>query len=266
MATAYTPEYFWDVVSAHLARRDDFWHIVNGPKREVWFVAECIAALSRASVDHLRTGHRVYGEESYSSLVKNFGGDINSLANDDRRKLPDITIATDYASKLLAIHEAKLCDDFEPANLDADEGHLQYQLDMARPCASSGSGDWRDLDRASPQPGGAGVHTAVNPLRFFEHVSDHAQRVIDFGIYEWCFAERIRPVPGLQNVKPLGGMFNGQASLGIGLIQPRDKTILCNLFRDASRPFQRDGEGAGFFNCGEGESRASSTSGRKAST
>ena len=73
-STSFTPDYFWDVVSTYFSRRDDLWHIVNGPKREVWFVAESIAALSRSSVNHLATGHRVYGEESYSSLAKNFGG------------------------------------------------------------------------------------------------------------------------------------------------------------------------------------------------
>ncbi len=221
MSAAFTPDYFWNVVSSHLSRRDDFWHIVNGPKREVWFVAEAIAALSRASAGHLKTGHRVYGEESYLSLVKKFDGDIVSLIEDDRRKLPDITVATDYASRLLAVLEAKLCDDFEPANLDAAPGNLQYQLDMAR--------------RALPAVPVIGViftvhhlsravsnsHTAVDPTRFYTHISDHAQKVMDFKSYEWCHPDRVRPVPGLQSIQQLGGMFNGRSSLGIGLVQPR---------------------------------------------
>jgi hypothetical protein len=226
MSTPFTPDYFWDVVSSHLSHRDDFWHIVNGPKREVWFVAESIAALSRASTGHLKTGHRVYGEQSYSSLVKDFGGDIGSLDEDDHRKLPDITVATDYASRLLAVLEAKLCDDFEPANLDGAKGNLQYQLDMAR--------------RVFPAVPVIGViftvhhlcravsdkHSAVEPIRFFNHVSDHAEKVMNFATYEWCHPDRIRPVPCLQKIKPLGGMFNGQASLGIGLLQPRGQKYI----------------------------------------
>lgn len=226
MSAPFTPDHFWNVVSSHLSHRDDFWHIVNGPKREVWFVAESIAALSRASTGHLKTGHRVYGEESYASLAGQFGGDSSTLDDEDRRKLPDITVASDYASRLLAILEAKLCDDFRPGNLDAANGNLQYQLNMARrvfPAVPVIGVIFtvHHLCRAV-----SGKHTAVEPDRFFAHVADHAEKVMDFVGYEWCHSGRIRPVPGLQKIKPLGGMFNGQASLGIGLVQPRGQEYL----------------------------------------
>ena len=226
MSAPFTPDYFWDVVSAHLSPRYDFWHIVNGPKREVWFVAESIAALSRASTGDLKTGHRVYGEESYSSLAGKFGGDASSLDDEDRRKLPDITVATDHASLLLAILEAKLCDDFEPGNLDAAKGNLQYQLNMARRVFPNVPVFGvifavHHLCRAV-----SGNHTAVDPVQFFQQVSDHAEKVMDFATYEWCHSGRVRPVLGLQGIAPLGGMFKGQASLGIGLIQPRGQKYL----------------------------------------
>ena len=221
MANDFTPTYFFDVVSTHLSRRDDFWHIVNGPKREVWFVAESIAALSRASAKDLKTGHRVYGEEKYSSLIKMFRGTKNVTTRGDLTKIPDITIASSYASRLLAIVEAKLCDDFDPKELDAQKGHLQYQLDMARrvfPRAKVLGVIFavHHLERAVTKK-----HVAVNPLKFYEHIKQSAEQQIDFKAYKWCFPEGIRPVPQLQNVPPLGGMFNGQASLGIGLIQPK---------------------------------------------
>lgn len=222
MSSTVTPDYFFNVVNAHLAGRNDFWHIVNGPRREVWFVTESIAALSRASTGHLDTGHRVYGEESYGSLCDNFGGDRTKAAAPDLQKLPDITISFDYATKLDTIFEAKLVDVPIPTNLDASDGNLQYQMDMAQ--------------RVFPTVSVLGVIFVVHHLSrhssisvdpsngWYEHVAEQIEAAIDFYRYEWSFPEKVRPVQGLQRVKSLGGMFNGEASLGIALIQPVGQT------------------------------------------
>ena len=75
-----------DVVVKSLEKNHE--HVVNiaaGPKREDWFNAECIVALSHAS---RLSKFIVYGEQAYRTALKNAGWTRREI--DDPEKRPDI--------------------------------------------------------------------------------------------------------------------------------------------------------------------------------
>jgi len=103
MARMITPQFLFETINYHLYARHDLWHVVNGPKREVWFNAEVIAALSRGGPTTLSAGFRVYGEESYFTLAKIIKEEeleiITTVSSEDK-KIPDITVLEGCYEKL----------------------------------------------------------------------------------------------------------------------------------------------------------------------
>jgi len=241
MASQVTAAYMFKTLCEHLGKRDDLWHVVNGPKRETWFNAETIAALSRIGPGSLAKGFRVFGEESYSEMYK-MCKDYNipcsqSLAGgcDEDRRMPDVSILEGPCSDTpsLTITENKL---ISPGSTVSDDdvvigNDVDSQLKtLGRTKKCDGLLD--QLDRAShliPSAQVYGLIFAVHRLGQCEQASPGAffgaltQRVpAVFAATAWrLWDDKVKPVAPLQNIPALGGMFNGQASLGIGILIAR---------------------------------------------
>ena len=95
-------------ISDHLGKRDDFYYIVSGPKREVWFNAEIISVLNRRQPDSFADGLVYFGEQSYKKLLKMQGS--NAPKNNELNRIPDITGYSFDENTLKIIIEAKLID------------------------------------------------------------------------------------------------------------------------------------------------------------
>jgi hypothetical protein len=247
MASEVSAEFIFKTISDHLSSRDDLWHIVNGPKRETWFTAETIAALSRRSPASLSAGFRVYGEESYSCLaaiLNEYGlaaGSASSGDSDEWRRIPDVTVTqglcNDEASTITII-EAKLVSPVSERTGDEVEMLSDFDSQVkALGNTAKCDGLLDQLDRARrlvPVAHVFGLVFAVHrlgqcaevcPNRFFGNLASKIAEI--FQATHWRLWDgKVKPVAGLQSISPLGGMFSGQASLGVGILlsgeQPTD--------------------------------------------
>ncbi len=234
MTTQITPEFIFRSIHEQLAGHDDLWHIVNAPKRETWFNTETITALSQRGGDSLESGFRVYGEESYAGIAKildEHGLSYTSPIKDgDRLRKPDFSIleAPLSESPCFSIGEAKLIS----PNSTGLYGEMRSDLDsQIKQIAQTKNQDGLldQLDRARrvvPTATVFGLVFAVHRpgqckqaiANFF--FTDLARRIQ--GVFKdsaWVLWDKgIEPVPELQRITPLGGPFNGETSLGIGIV------------------------------------------------
>jgi len=240
MANDIKPQFLFATICKHMATRDDLWHIVNGPKRETWFNAETIAALSRDSSRELPTGFRVYGEESYASLaaiLDEFSiehATVTKSKSDGWRRIPDITVLENCCNHdplYLTIIEAKL---ISPTSTKPD-GAVEMTSDLddqlkALDNTTKCDGLLDQLDRAArlfPSANVFGFVFAVHrlgqceqvkPERFFGELTSGIISL--YGKTDWqLWKNQVFPIENCQNIKPLGGMFSGQASLGLGILE-----------------------------------------------
>jgi len=155
MASEITPNFLFESIGNHLSTRDDLWHVVNGPKRETWFNAETIAALSRKSPTTLSSGFRVYGEESCRALagiLSEFGQTTATAGTDGWGRIPDVTVLENCCNSdpvILTIIEAKL---ISPASTKEDDD-VKLTSDCEKQLKALGNTDKVDglldqLDRA----------------------------------------------------------------------------------------------------------------------
>lgn len=239
MASNITPNLLFETIGNHLSARDDLWHVLNGPKRETWFNAETIAALSHKSPTSLSSGFRVYGEEScraLSEILSEFGQAAATAETDGWGRIPDVTILENCGNSapvILTIIEAKLiC----PASTKKDDD-VELTNDVDSQLQALGNTEKVDglldqLDRAKrlfPAAQVFGSVFAVHRLGQCEHVIassffDSLTRHINtlFAQTQWClWDDEVKAFAGCQQVTPLGGMFNGQASIGLGILNSR---------------------------------------------
>ena len=236
MSRTITPAFVFGSICAQLAGRSDLWHVVNGPKRETWFTAETIAALSRSSSNALNQGLRVYGEESYAEMAlilqEHQIPHLNPVPNEDKHRIPDVSIleAPSVTAASFTIAEAKLISPKSTKDDDAMEmtSDLDDQL-KALGTTAKADGLLDQLNRARrivPNAQVIGLIFAVHRLSQCEDVSADAffarlagRMPTVFNGTDWqLWADGIAPVPNLQHVKPLSGMFCGEASLGLGIV------------------------------------------------
>ncbi len=254
MASRITPNHLFETIGNHLSARDDLWHVVNGPKREIWFNAETIAALSRKNPTSLSSGFRVYGEEScraLSEILNEFGQTAATAETDGWGRIPDVTILENCGNsdpKILTIIEAKLIsptstrdDPNWAATPDAwDDGDLDDIIpkdnlaDEIKSLANTHEcgGLLDQLERAQrlfPAAQVFGLVFAVHrngqceqaqPNMFFRDLTERINSI--FSNSSWCLWKgTVMAFEHLQCLNPLGGMFNGQASIGLGIIEAR---------------------------------------------
>lgn len=103
------PSTFWSAVTSHYAKRiEDYAWLANGPKSEVWYTTELIAALGNACPGTWMM-HRIMGEETYAQIMRNLGNGI--LLEEDANRRPDLNIISGFSSgtqKVTVICEAKV--------------------------------------------------------------------------------------------------------------------------------------------------------------
>lgn len=240
MTSQVTAAFLFSTICGHLGKRDDLWHVVNGPKRETWFTAETIAALSRIGPGSVAKGFRVFGEESFAeicNMCKEFKiACSQSLTEgcDEDRRMPDVSILEACGdTPCLTIVENKL---ISPGSTVSDDD-VEMASDLESQLKALGMTKKRDglldqLDRASRLIPSAQVYglifaihrpgqcEQVSPSLFFD---DLTRRISDaFVATAWrLWEDEVKPVAALQNKPALGGMFNGQVSLGIGVLIAR---------------------------------------------
>ena len=134
MASMITSEFIFNSINEHLENRRDLWHVVNGPKRETWFTAESIAALSHSGPNTQSEGYRVYGEESYSSLAKimmEFDSTFEfDLTQDGVGRFPDISVFENLVNEKIpeiSIMEAKL---ISPESTKNDTDYSDFETEI----------------------------------------------------------------------------------------------------------------------------------------
>jgi hypothetical protein len=237
MASKITAQHIFCTICRHLSQRKDLWHIVNGPKREVWFTAETISAFSFCSPANLSVGFRVYGEEKYSIIretLKEFNYQVNDTETEEWTKIPDVTIMENLGNQepvILTIMEAKLISPHstKPPEEMGMTDDLDNQLKTLT-TTTKGDGLLDQLDRAKrlfPQAQIFGLIFAVHrcgqceevqPDNFYQRLTEKISKL--FGKTNWrLWNNKIQPINGLQNVESLGGMFDGRASLGMGILE-----------------------------------------------
>lgn len=197
--------------------RHDFYHIVYGPKREMWFTAEMISAISVAESTSLNVGRRIFGEETYKTISSHLSSPIK-IPKPDKGKRPDITaislrplISVDY------IIEAKLVNDYNPQTLGTrGDNHLESQLDRASrlfPDARIFGVIFVIHDTCRP-------HFGISSETYFTNMTTVIQRKINMAKYKWSDPLGVIPITQLKNRRPLGGPFMNFVSLGIGIVEP----------------------------------------------
>ncbi len=240
MASNITPSFLFDTIDGHLSARDDLWHVVNGPKRETWFNAESIAALSHASPTAVSSGFRVYGEESYHALAEILSTFDLSVARDETdgwKRIPDITVLENCGNDspvILTIVEAKL---ISPTSTKADDDvKLASNCDAQVKTLHSTvkyDGLLDQLNRAKrlfPSAQVFGLVFAVHRRgqceqlqahSFFDDLTTRINAL--FAETPWClWDDKVKAFVGLQGVEPLGGMFKSHASVGLGILMSSD--------------------------------------------
>jgi hypothetical protein len=233
-----TEQCLLDILIGHLAKRKDFWHVVFAPKRETWFSAEAIAALSVELYEAHGNHVRVFGEESYNSLRKLFKEHrigIDIADGEGSGTLPDISVLDMSDPPQLTIIESKL---IAPTNTqDDDDVELASSYDLqARALGRTVENDGLldQLDKAHRLvPSSAvyglvfGVHRVgqceeAQSTGFYERLRETVKSSFSGSTWE-LWGDCIRPVPGLQSVAPLAGSLSGSASLGIGIVTRKSR-------------------------------------------
>ena len=220
MESKISPGFIFDTICGHLAKRDDLWHIVNGPKRETWFTAETIAALSRSGCDSLDHGFRVCGEEAYSAIaemLREFEIGCSDSLRDGRcegRGIPDISILESPCgdTPCFTIAEAKLV---SPTSTKSDDS-LQTCSDLkaqlgALGTTAKGDGLLDQLNRATrlvPAAQVLGLVFAVHrfgqceqacPSNFFDNLTQQVSKMFEattWGLWDG----KVKPVAQLQGI------------------------------------------------------------------
>ena len=201
-------------------RKNYFWHIVHGPKRETWFVAEMIAGISHFLGEiHSKTKIRVYGEESYATLLQNFKTESEIVQNDTFNCRPDVTVV--YGDEITCIIEAKLCTPSDYKNIGYGKGKLLTQLDTAKKIFPGvkvygvifvvhTDGLFRDESEE-----------LIDEGEFIEDIENYFEKQNINDKYQWS-------IPGIKiqidedrfRVRPVAGMFESVASFAFGIIEP----------------------------------------------
>ena len=251
MESKISASVIFTILESHLSARKDFWHIVNGPKRETWFTPESIAALSDASPPDLSSGWAVYGEESFSTLagkLSDYGYSHNcQTGTSGSNRMADITLIENLGSpppQFLTIIEAKLIqpettksEKVDKDGFDSDDelsGNFKSEL-LALSSTDREDGLLDQLERASrlfPNAKVFGLVFAVHrlgqcdqaePDTFFAQTEASISNIYNGTNWE-LWNHGVKAVQGLQKGNPGGGSFNGEASLGIAIIQKRAKS------------------------------------------
>lgn len=213
------------VLDKHFGKRRDFYHIVTGPKRETWFTAESIAALSRAESGSLSRGFIIFGEKSYSNMLRELK--LKASSSKGLSKIPDIVGYSFRNNAVAFVLEAKLIDELDDDEAKTILADLKKQLDRAKTILPSATAigivfGVHHLSRAVSKrknANGTPKHTAVNPQRYFDWLKDHIETVFPAPSCKWLDGRKVVPVARLQSVKPLGGKWNGQVSLGLAVFE-----------------------------------------------
>lgn len=216
---------FLKVLEQHYGKRRDFYHIVTGPKRETWFTAEAIAALSRAESGHLSRGFIIFGEKSYRSMLRELKLTPSSMIG--LSNVPDI-VGYSYGKNVVAfVVEAKLIDSLDDREARGTLADLKVQMDRVRDLLPSATAiglvfGVHNLSRSvSKQKNANGTprHVAVNPQRFFDWLKDHIEATFGPSHCKWLDVRKVVPVARLQDIGPLGGKWNGRVSLGLAAFE-----------------------------------------------
>jgi hypothetical protein len=218
---------FWMAVKSHFGERsDDYPWLANGPRSEVWYTTELIAALGNACPGTW-LAHRIMGEETYNQICRNLGSSLVRVPTHAQRR-PDLNIISGFSTgkqKVTVLCEAKLIAN-EKVNSDLDvaifgKKGLISQLKRAKDCFPEAACfglifvQWIE-----------GRHYFVDSaekLMAYDVLLGHCSKYLDTTFlsspnFSWCSnkIEAVIPAPERGQHHP---KLQNRAGLGIGMIQ-----------------------------------------------
>ena len=213
------------ILEKHFGKRKDFYHIVTGPKRETWFTAESIAALSRAQSGNQSRGFIIFGEKNYSTILRDLK--LKASSRKGLSKIPDI-VGYSFGKETIAfVLEAKLVDELDNDKAITILEDLRDQLLRAKALLPSTTVigmvyGVHHLSRAVGKqklPSGSPRYVTVQPKHFFNLLANQIEDVFSSPTCKWFDQRKIVLVSNLQSVKPLSGKWYGEVSMGMAIFE-----------------------------------------------